>query len=67
MLRNIISSVIIAVVVALGCILLGAVLDLLKVDIAIVIGLFLKTYGSVIGILAGLWYFIGKTNFGGKI
>lgn len=57
MIRKLILAVVVAVVVTLGCILLGAILASLKVDIATTIGDFLKTYGAVLGVLAGLWYF----------
>ncbi len=57
MLSRLILAVVVAVIVTLACFLLGAILITLKVDIAITIGNWLKTYGSVLGILAGLWYF----------
>lgn len=63
MLRNIILSVIVAVVVTLACVLIGGVLIALEVEIAVTIGQFLKSYSGVIGILAGLWHFFaGNTN-----
>jgi len=65
MIRKLILAVVVAVVVTLGCILLGGILDSLKVQIAITIGDFLKNYGAVIGVLAGLWYyFAGGFNTG---
>ncbi len=57
MLRRLILAVVVAVVVTLACYLLGSILDTLKVQIAITIGDFLKTYGGVLGVLAGLWHF----------
>lgn len=57
MLRKLILAVVVAVIVTLACLLLGAILAALKVDVAITIGNFLKTYSAVIGVLAGLWYF----------
>ena len=57
MLRKLILAVVVAVVVTLGCLLLGDILGTLKVQIAITIGNWLTNYGSVLGILAGLWYF----------
>ena len=63
MIRKLILAVVVAVVVTLACILLGGILDSLKVQIAITIGDFLKSYGAVIGVLAGLWfYFAGSLN-----
>lgn len=56
-LKKLILAVVVAVVVTLACYLLGAILDALTVQIAVTIGNFLKSYGAVIGILAGLWYF----------
>lgn len=61
MLRRIILAVVLAVGVTLACYLLGTILDNLKVQIALTIGDFLKTYGGVIGILVGLWYFFAGT------
>lgn len=57
MIGKIVLAVVVAVVVTLGCLLLGSILAALTVQIAITIGDFLKSYASVIGILAGLWYF----------
>lgn len=57
MLARIALAVVVAVVVTLGCLLLGAILAALTVQVAITIGDFLKSYSSVIGILAGLWFF----------
>lgn len=63
MIRKLILAVVVAVVITLGCILLGSILDSLKVEIATTIGNFLKTYGAVLGVLAGLaWFFSGKTT-----
>lgn len=50
-------AVVVAVVVTLACILLGLILVSLKVEIAVTVGGFLKTYATVFGILAGLWHF----------
>ena len=58
MLFKLIAAVVVAVVVTLACILFGSILDSLKVAIATTIGSFLKDYGTVLGVLAGLWYFV---------
>jgi hypothetical protein len=55
--RKLILAVVIAVVVTLGCYLLGSILITLNVAIAATIGDWLQKYGSVLGILSGLWYF----------
>lgn len=57
MIRKLVLSAVVAVAVTIGLMLLGAILATLKVEIAVTIGNFLKTWGSVIGILAGIWYF----------
>lgn len=57
MLGRLVLAVVVAVVVTLACFLLGAILVTLKVEIAVTIGNFLKQYGGVIGVLAGLWHF----------
>jgi hypothetical protein len=62
LLGRIILAVVVAVVVGLACMLLGAVLATLKVPIATTIGDFLTTWGWVIGVLSGLWYFFAGGN-----
>lgn len=62
MLRQIVLSVVVAVVVTLACVLLGAILITLEVNIAVTIGNFLKSYSGVLGVLAGLWYFFSGTK-----
>jgi uncharacterized membrane protein len=57
MIPRLILAVVVAVVVTLACILLGAILASLGIAIAVTVGGFLKQWGAVIGILAGLWYF----------
>ena len=60
MLGKLVIAVCVAVIVTLACYLVGAILITLKVDVAITIGNFLKTYGGVLGVLAGLYnYFEG--------
>lgn len=56
-LKNFVLSAIIAIVVFLGCMFLGGLFLAMNVPIASVVGAFLKTYGTVIGVLAGIWYF----------
>jgi hypothetical protein len=50
-------SVCVAVVVILGCILLGGLLVAVNVSVAVVVGDFLRTYSTALGLLAGIWYF----------
>jgi uncharacterized membrane protein len=57
MLNKLGLAVVVSVVVTLACILLGAILIALKVEIAVTVGDFLKQYAAVIGVLAGLWQF----------
>ena len=59
---RLVLAVVVAVVVTLACILLGSILGGLKVEIATTIGGFLKNYGAVLGVLAGLWYFFAGGN-----
>lgn len=67
MIQRIVLAVVVAIVVTLGCFLLGEILVTLKVAIAVTIGDFFKTWGGVIGILAGLWYFFqGWTRWPGR-
>lgn len=55
--NKLILSVVVAVITTLACILLGAILVALNVNVAVTIGDFLKDYAAVLGVLAGLWYF----------
>lgn len=57
MIARVVIALVVAVVVTLGCLLLGTVLAMLKVDIATVVGDFIHTYAVAFGILAGLWFF----------
>jgi hypothetical protein len=57
MIRRVILAVVVAVVVTLGCILLGMLLGAINISVAAVIGGFLTKYAAAIGILAGLWHF----------
>jgi hypothetical protein len=57
MIAKIVLAVVVAVVVTLACYLVGAILASLTVSIAVTVGDFLKTYGGILGILAGLWYY----------
>ena len=63
MLARIVLAVVVAVAVTLGCFLVGAILVTLKVAIAATIGMWLKDWGGVIGVLAGLWYFFSGTSW----
>lgn len=56
MLQKLILAVVVAVIITLACELLGAILKTLSVPIAVTVGDFLTRYGSVLGVLAGLWY-----------
>lgn len=61
MLSRIGIAVVVGVAVFLGCILLGILLVALKADFAVTVGNFLKSYASVIGLLAALYrFFTGK-------
>lgn len=57
MLSKLVLSVVVAVVVTLACTLLGSILIALNVSVAATLGAFLKGFATVLGILAGLWYF----------
>lgn len=60
MLMRIVRAVIVAVVVFLGCILLGMLLSAIGVSIAGVVGAFITKYATAISIIAGIWYFATK-------
>ena len=55
---RIVVAVVVAVIVGIVLVaLLGPILIDLNVPIAKTVGAFFRTYGWVIGVLAGLWYF----------
>lgn len=60
MIRKLILAVVVAVAVTLGLLLLGSILVSASNDptsLLVTIGKWLKSYGSLIGLLAGLWYY----------
>lgn len=60
---RIVLAVVVAIAVGLACILIGTILAALGVPIAETVGGFLRSWGWVIGVLAGLWwYFSGRTS-----
>ena len=63
MIRKIVLAVIVAVLVTIGLALLGGILAALNVEIAAVVGNWLKTYSALLGILAGLWYYFSDGSF----
>jgi len=63
MLMRLVYATAVAVLVYLACILLGMILTGLNVPIASTIGGFLTEFAVVIGVLAGLWHFLGGGGF----
>lgn len=64
MLSRIVLSVVVGVVVTLACVLVGAILMALKVEIAVTVGAFIKQYAAVFGVLSALWHFFaGSPEF----
>lgn len=64
MIAKLVLAVIIAVVVGIVLVaLLGPILDSLKVPIATTVGGFLITWGWVLGVAAGVWYFFAGGGF----
>lgn len=57
MLARIVQAVVVAAVVFLACILVGALLGDLGIPIASTVGGFLTRWAAAIGVLAGLWHF----------
>lgn len=67
MIARLILAIVIGVAVFLVCLLLGAILIALKVDVVETIGKFLQQWAVVIGALAGLLsFFTGWNPFGGR-
>lgn len=65
MIARLALAVVVAVVVGLVCLLLGALLADIKIPFVATIGDFLRSWGWVLGLLAGIWYFFGGGSFGG--
>ena len=63
MLSRLALSVVVAVIVTLACVLLGAILKSLDVAIAITVGDFLAKYSAALGVLSGIWYFFSNANW----
>ncbi len=61
MIARVILSVVVAVVAGLVFVLLGHVLETMAVPIAVTVGAFLVTYGFVLGVCAGIWYFFARS------
>lgn len=65
MIGRLVLAVVVAVVVGLVCLLVGGLLGTINVPVAHTVGGFLQTWGWVLGLLAGLWYFFGGGSFPG--
>ena len=63
MLSKLVLAVVVGVVVTLACVLVGGILMALKVDLAVTIGNWLKSYSGVLGVLAALWYFFANPGW----
>lgn len=63
LLGRLVLAVVVGVVVTLACILIGAILVTLKIELAVTVGNFIKTYGGVFGVLAALWYFFSNADW----
>lgn len=57
MLRKTVLALIVGIVVFLACLLVGGLLATIPVPFVVTVGTFLKTWASVFGLLAALWYF----------
>ena len=57
LLKKIALACVVAVVVFLGCVLVGGLFITVGVPIATTVGAFLKNYATALGILAGIWYY----------
>lgn len=59
MIQRIVRAVIVAVVVFLVCILVATVLGVTNVELLEAIGGFLARFAVVLGVLAGVYHFLG--------
>lgn len=63
MLSRLVQAVVVGVIVTLVCILVGAILVTLKVDLAVTVGNFLKDWSGVLGVLSALWFYFSGSSF----
>ena len=59
MLMRLVRAIVVAVLVFLGCILLAMILGVTNVSFLEVIGEWLNRFAAVLGVLAGIWHFLG--------
>ena len=63
---RLILAVVIGVIVAITLVgLVGPLLQDLKIDFAVTVGSFFVSWGSVLGLLAGLWFYFKGGTIGG--
>jgi hypothetical protein len=63
MLSRIVTSLVIGVLVFLGCTLVGGLLVTTAVSFVVTVGEFLKNFASLLGLLAALWAYFSGFNF----
>ena len=59
MLMRALRAILWAVIVFLGCVLVAAILGVTNVPLLEAIGAFLARFAAVIGVLAGVYHFLG--------
>ena len=64
MLGRLVLAVVVGVFVTIVLVLVGALLVLLEVNFAVVIGEWIEKYAALLGFLAALWYFFSGTTWG---
>lgn len=57
MLRRIVLALVVGIAVALVCILGGLILAATDIEVITTVGVFLKRFAGLIGLLAAIWYF----------
>ena len=68
MLSKLVIALVVGVVVFLACTLVGGLLATTGVPFVITVGIFLKTYAGLLGLLAALWnFFAGGFSFPTRI
>lgn len=64
LLARLVLAVVVGVIVTLICMLVGALLATVDVDMASTVGGWLESYAGVLGLLAALWHFFtGSPKF----
>lgn len=67
MVKRIALAVVVAIAVALLCGFVGTLLQATDYELSQAVGNFLKNFSGLIGVLAGVWYYLTRNDTDGRI